>query len=155
MTSYGAIDGFQASESDHPPSIKDSIPSTKEKLKDLLARPWVRGAAAFTLILIVALRSHPFASKPSSGTATDDSGHGEWDENQELFYDEQLVNHFNVDTTTWSHRYWKSINYFKGPGHPIFLVVGGEGELVRMLYPFVNQHLAPHFGAAVIQPEHR
>jgi len=78
------------------------------------------------------------------------------DENQAMFYDDQLVDHFGGNTsTTWSNRYYKSTNYFRGPGHPIFLVVGGEGALDRMLYPFVTQHLAPRFGAAVIQIEHR
>jgi len=79
------------------------------------------------------------------------------DENQAMFYDDQLVDHFGGNTaTTWSNRYYKSINYFRGPGHPIFLVVGGEGALDNgMLYPFVTQHLAPRFGAAVIQIEHR
>lgn len=78
------------------------------------------------------------------------------DENEALFYDDQLVDHFNGDTSTWSNRYYKSTNHFLGPGHPIFLIVGGEGALDNgMLYPFVTQHLAPRFGAAVIQIEHR
>jgi len=78
------------------------------------------------------------------------------DEDTELFYDEQLVNHFNGDKSTWSNRYYKNTNYFQGPGNPIFMVVGGEGALDSgMLYPFLTQHLAPYFGAAVIQIEHR
>ena len=75
------------------------------------------------------------------------------DENEACFYDEQLVDHFSSKddntSSTWSNRYYKSTNYFRGPGHPIFLVVGGEGALDNgMLYPFVTQHLAPRFGAA-------
>ena len=87
------------------------------------------------------------------------------DMNQELFYHKQLVNHFNGSTSTlssynnkdtWKNRYYKSTEYFKGPGHPIFHVVGGEGALdFGMMYPFITRHLAPYFGAAVIQVEHR
>ena len=81
-----------------------------------------------------------------------DDGH---DINQPFFWDDQLVNHFSNDTSTWSNRYYKSTKYFEGPGSPIFLVVGGEGALEKMLYPFITEHLAPRFGAAVIQIEHR
>eukprot|EP00956_Cyclotella_meneghiniana_P000554 scaffold607_cov76-Cyclotella_meneghiniana.AAC.5 len=81
-----------------------------------------------------------------------DDGH---DINQPFFWDDQLVNHFSNDTSTWSNRYYKSTKYFEGPGSPIFLVIGGEGALEKMLYPFITEHLAPRFGAAVIQIEHR
>ena len=81
-----------------------------------------------------------------------DDGH---DINQPFFYDDQLVNHFSGDTATWTHRYYKSTKYFEGPGSPVFLIVGGEASLEKMLYPFVTEHLAPRFGAAVIEIEHR
>ena len=79
------------------------------------------------------------------------------DMDRELFYNEQLVNHFDDDdASTWSHRYYASAEHFGGPGHPIFHVVGGEGALDSgMLYPFVTGRLARHFRAAVIQVEHR
>ena len=90
------------------------------------------------------------------------------DMNRELFYRDQLVDHFGNDDdddattttttspSTWSHRYYASAAHFGGPGHPIFHVVGGEGALDSgMLYPFVTGRLAPHFGAAVVQVEHR
>lgn len=82
------------------------------------------------------------------------------DGNEPMFYNEQLVDHFGQDndddSSTWSHRYYKATKYFGGAGSPIFLVVGGEGALNNgMLYPFVTEHLARRFGAAVIQPEHR
>ena len=55
----------------------------------------------------------------------------------------------------WDQRYYIDNRHWKGPGHPIFLVIGGEGTLDRMLYPFINDHLAKTFGAFVVQPEHR
>jgi len=98
--------------------------------------------------------------------------------NRELFYLDQLVDHFGNDdddddeydatntttntttssssSSTWGHRYYATAEHFGGPGHPIFHVVGGEGALdAGMLYPFVTGRLASHFGAAVIQVEHR
>ena len=83
------------------------------------------------------------------------------DPNEALFWDDQLVNHFTDDPVesakTWSNRYYKykSTKYYKGPGSPIFVVGGGEGSLEKMLYPFIEEHLAPRFGAAVIYVEHR
>jgi hypothetical protein len=98
------------------------------------------------------------------GMADDNASPGPYDDghdmNEALFYDEQLINHFSDDpdaaAETWSNRYYKSTKYFQGPGSPIFLIVGGEGALDSgMLYPFVTEHLAPRFGAAVIEIEHR
>mmetsp|Transcript_24688 Transcript_24688/g.53252 ORF Transcript_24688/g.53252 Transcript_24688/m.53252 type:complete len:407 (+) Transcript_24688:170-1390(+) len=153
MTDYGAIDGNQASESDHLQPRNDSLPS--DKASEGLLSPWARATAALSIVLIVALSyRNSFNSKPSINLALSDEDFHDQDEAQ--FYDDQLVDHFNGDTSTWSNRYYKSTNYFKGPGHPIFMVVGGEGALDHgMLYPFVTQHLAPYFGAAVIQIEHR
>lgn len=77
--------------------------------------------------------------------------------NTPRFYNDQLVDHFNTkDKRKWSNRYYKSTKFFNGPGHPILLVVGGEGGLNHgMLYPFVTEVLASKFGAAVLQIEHR
>jgi Serine carboxypeptidase S28 len=76
-------------------------------------------------------------------------------------YNDQLVDHFDTpgltvtNATTWSQRYFISSKYFAGPGHPIFVIIGGEGVLHKILYPFVSEHLAKTFNAYVIQPEHR
>ena len=71
------------------------------------------------------------------------------------WYKNQLVDHFSGDKTTWKHRYYQSKKHFAGPGSPIFLVVGGEGPMTRLLYPFINDHLAKTFSAYVLQAEHR
>ena len=77
-------------------------------------------------------------------------------ENIPLFFD-QAVDHFDDDNEDrWSHRYYAQAKHFKGPGHPIFLVVGGEGGNDRgFFYPFVEEHLAREFGAFCLHPEHR
>ena len=73
------------------------------------------------------------------------------------YYKHQLVDHFDENNTaTWSNRYYQSNKYFKGAGHPIIIIVGGEGALDHgMLYPFVTEVLAKQFGAAVLEIEHR
>ena len=165
MSVYGAIDGVESGGGRH------SSPSPQQhKGKDDKSNnyPWILvGALSFLLFLSVSLTSHKDSYTHTSGALYQATNAGQGlevrdtvnnyhDEDEELFYDEQLVNHFNGDKSTWSNRYFKSTNYFQGPGHPIFMVVGGEGAMdTGMLYPFITQHLAPHFGAAVIQIEHR
>ena len=69
----------------------------------------------------------------------------------------QRVDHFDPDNLdTFQQRYYRKSEYFRGPGHPIFLVIGGEGALDNgMFYPFVDVYLAKRFGAYVLHPEHR
>lgn len=69
----------------------------------------------------------------------------------------QQVDHLDESNgETWQQRYYKKTEFFKGPGHPIFLVVGGEGTLENgMFYPFVDTHMAEKFGALVLHVEHR
>ena len=167
MNHYGATDDGRytsSSDEEYPVNVQSN---TKECSG--LTRPWlpVGGLVSVFLLLGVTLcnisskNSNQFnrymyeSSKAHAQLSVSEDIH---DENKAMFYDDQLVDHFggNTATTTWSNRYYKSTNYFRGPGHPIFLVVGGEGALDNgMLYPFVTQHLAPTFGAAVIQIEHR
>lgn len=72
------------------------------------------------------------------------------------FFTQQIVNHDNPDTSgRFRQRYYENLNYWKGPGHPIFLILGGEGPLEQILYPFVSEVLAERFGAVTFNPEHR
>ena len=75
----------------------------------------------------------------------------------------QYVDHIGEDTEhngptldTYNQRFLKKSVHFRGPGHPILLIIGGEGSLdPPMLYQFVNDELAEEFGAFVLSPEHR
>lgn len=86
------------------------------------------------------------------------------------FYNFQLVDHLrsrpdnnktstsNSNSTYWSQRYYTLEQHFQGPGSPIFVILGGEGAIepsTGLMYPFVTNVLAKHFGAYVLQPEHR
>ena len=173
-TSYGAID--LGSPATSKKSTKNGRKAGKKggdttSFSSAVYHPWLRVVAFVSLIIIIGFtfcgkstsNSYQFnrymsdSSKAAAQLNTDDENEFELhDENEACFYGEQLVDHFSsnndntsTSSTTWSNRYYKSTNYFRGPGHPIFLVVGGEGALDNgMLYPFVTQHLAPRFGAA-------
>lgn len=83
---------------------------------------------------------------------------------KQRFYGDQLVDHYRFhnrettpgnNATTWSQRYFDDDTYFKGPGHPIFIILGGEDAMERIIYPFVSQHLARRFSAYTMCVEHR
>ena len=128
---------------------------------------------AFALLWMVLMRTENLgmtASSSSSSTSTSMTSelveHSEYptsfllDETYDatpLFYDDQQVDHLHIDDgRTYSQRYYKLSKNFKGPGHPILVIMGGEGVLgLPMLYPFVHDGLASDFGAFVLSPEHR
>jgi dipeptidyl-peptidase-2 len=73
-------------------------------------------------------------------------------------FTQQLVDHFGAGNSTYSQRYYSNTTSFGGRGHPIFVIMGGEGAIppeVGLFYPFVVDVLAPKFRAMVIEPEHR
>jgi Serine carboxypeptidase S28 len=75
------------------------------------------------------------------------------------FFHQQLLDHTESNSRTfWTQRYYTWEDEFQGPGHPILLILGGEGNIepsTGLVYPFVTHHLAKDFGAFVLQPEHR
>ena len=77
----------------------------------------------------------------------------------EEFFPLQNIDHLDPDEKgLWTQRYYTYGKHFKGPGHPIFLILGGEGAIspeTGIFYPFVADHLAKTYGGFVLQPEHR
>jgi len=81
----------------------------------------------------------------------------------EEFFTAQKVDHVAPDGgggggALWTQRYYTYKKHFAGPGHPIFVILGGEGGIPPergISYPFVGDHLAKTYGAFVLQPEHR
>jgi Serine carboxypeptidase S28 len=80
---------------------------------------------------------------------------------QPLWHD-QFLDHIGQDTEhshhikTFKQRFLKKSEHWKGPGYPIFVIMGGEGPIdPPMLYQFVHDGLAETFGAFVLEPEHR
>ena len=85
---------------------------------------------------------------------------------KEAFFPYQLVNHNDDDDNNnnnnlpvfWTQRFYSMGEHFRGPGSPIFLILGGEGAIEPsngILYPFVANDLAVSYGAFILQPEHR
>ena len=74
------------------------------------------------------------------------------------FYFDNNIDHEDPTSGTYSQRFYQTIDHFKGPGNPIFLVFGGEGAVppsTGLFYPYINEQLAANLSAAVLQPEHR
>ena len=176
MRQYGAIQGWDDShvhaDGDDGTSVESNPHySSSDYERPSLAPKWLRAIVVLSAVALVLTLSPTRGESPNKksvatstltilGMADDNPSADDHDPDEALFYDGQLVNHFtdypDDAAQTWSHRYYKSTKYYKGPGSPVFLIVGGEGALDHgMLYPFVTEHLAPRFGAAVIQIEHR
>jgi hypothetical protein len=80
----------------------------------------------------------------------------------EEFFHHQIVDHLDpygdYAGEEWVQRYYTWDKEFQGPGHPIFVIMGGEGHIppeTGLYYPFITHHLAKIFGAYVLEPEHR
>ena len=81
----------------------------------------------------------------------------------EQFFHSQKIDHINrtgsrYENQTYTQRYYTYSRHFQGPGHPIFVILGGEGHIppsTGIFYPFIAEDLAKQFGAYVLQPEHR
>jgi hypothetical protein len=78
------------------------------------------------------------------------------------YFHHQLMDHVDpygdYRDEEWTQRYYIWDEHFQGPGSPIFLIFGGEGQIPPekgLMYPFVTDHLAETFKGYVLQPEHR
>ena len=86
---------------------------------------------------------------PGSDGICDDPAH---------WYDDQLIDHFSDDRShknKWTQKYFINDDYFQGPGHPIFMIMGGEDEANCLFYPFITHTLARIFGGMTLEAEHR
>lgn len=146
------------------PPVPTTDGVSRDRARSILFLFTLVGAAALLLSFTVAYNTESAQANkqlvPSSAELLEGSSKhhdGKKKPDKEHWYKEQLVDHFyqGEETATWSHRYYESETHFGGPGHPIFLVIGGEGPMTKLLYPFVHDHLAKTFKAYVLQPEHR
>jgi len=86
----------------------------------------------------------------SSGSPADDGS------TTPVFFKEQYVDHNNIPASGYyNQRYFEKKDLFGGPGHPIFVIMGGEDPLDGILYPFISQDLGRRFSAYTICIEHR
>lgn len=121
------------------------------------------GIASAGLLVVAVAAFHPFFSSSSSSSLPEaqsvnvlGSAKKELKDWQTpLFYTDQFVDHFSEDTGVWPNRYYVGEEHWKGPGSPLIVIMGGEGEVPEVLYPYVMDILAPKLGAYVLQTEHR
>lgn len=152
--SYGAVSIEQDNDEKQPLNGNKSLEVKDRPALFGKSWAWIVGIGALVTLTILLSISASRSRVPLKGSSDSSLPPPE---NQQLFYNEQLVDHFDKQNkATWSNRYYKSTKYFQGSGHPIFIIVGGEGALDHgMLYPFVTEVLAKKFGAAVLECEHR
>jgi Serine carboxypeptidase S28 len=68
----------------------------------------------------------------------------------------QIVDHNRPRSSgKFAQKYYENVKHWEGPGHPIFVIIGGEGPVDGIVYPFISEILAATFGAYTIEPEHR
>lgn len=73
-----------------------------------------------------------------------------------MYFKDAIVNHNKPNTSgTYLQKYYENLDFFGGPGHPLFVIMGGEDPIDRILYPFVSEHLAKSFYAYTMCIEHR
>jgi pimeloyl-ACP methyl ester carboxylesterase len=75
----------------------------------------------------------------------------------EPHYFQQQVDHFSADDRTYQQRYYINDTSFGGAGHPIFVIMGGEGAIepsTGIFYPSIVL-LAQRLRGFVVEPEHR
>ena len=131
---YGSIDNVEAPQSQPTPGTGWS--STR----------WLQvNTVAIGILIVIALQGHRAENQAENKTL-----------DQPRYFDQQLIDHFDSENNqTWSHPYFVSDTHFAGPGHPILVIIGGEGPVTNILYPFVSEKMAKDFGAFVLQTEHR
>lgn len=115
------------------------------------------GSLCAGFILVASLVGHRvvLAAQVADAPGTKSGGEAGGASEPNLFAN-QLLDHFDPkNNSTWSHPYFVSGTHFAGPGHPILVIIGGEGPVSNILYPFVSTKLAHEFGAYVLQTEHR
>jgi Serine carboxypeptidase S28 len=75
------------------------------------------------------------------------------------YYKQQTLDHFNTargaNKNVWKQRYYEDHEFFGGPGSPLFIILGGEDAVHRILYPFISRVLGERFKAHTVCLEHR
>lgn len=72
-----------------------------------------------------------------------------------IYFNEQLVDHHDPSAGVYKMKYFEQRKHFQGPGHPIFVILGGEDAMIDLLYPFIYENLGQRYGAYSMGVEHR
>jgi hypothetical protein len=117
-----------------------SSPSIKTHHKKLVCQI---GVAVIVVLAFVFLR--PGHTDPESriNYRPSYSPNGKREFETPRYYMDQIVDHNNPETSsTYPQKYFANPDFHGGPGHPIFVIIGGEDAVDFILYPFVSETLA-------------
>jgi hypothetical protein len=160
-TTYGSIEGAgKELEIDRGGSETDgllSMPSIKKHHKKRFCQI---GVVAIAVLAFLSLRpGHPDVhTDPESSTKYRPSylPDGKREPETPRYYMDQIVDHNNPETSsTYRQKYFANPDFHGGPGHPIFVIMGGEDVINYILYPFVSETLAQKHSAYTMCIEHR
>jgi hypothetical protein len=154
---YGSIGGAgNELEVDGEGSETDGLlssPSIKKYDKKIFCQI---GVAVIVVILFVSLRPGHTSPKSSFKYRPSYSPDGKREPETPRYYMDQIVDHNNPETSsTYRQKYFANPDFHGGPGHPIFVIMGGEDVINYILYPFVSETLAKKHSAYTMCIEHR
>ena len=154
---YGSIgsagEGLEANREGSETESLLSLPSIKNHRKKLVCQI---GVAVILVLAFVFLR--PWHTDPESNIKyrPSYSSDGKREFETPRYYMDQIVDHNNPETSsTYPQKYFANPDFHEGPGHPIFVIIGGEDGVDFILYPFVSETLARKHSAYTVCIEHR
>jgi lysosomal Pro-X carboxypeptidase len=163
MKDYGSIQKSSECADSAPPStaVGSSGRENQDKQSRLSTLPFISALLVSLYVLLVYfygysvqstnLEEHTLASINDAFIRRQHHHNPE----QPLFFDQIIDHNKPVKSGTFPQRFYMNNQYWTGPGHPIFIIFGGEGPLERILYPFISEILAKSFGGLTFNLEHR
>lgn len=147
---YGSIeDGNELEmEPGSPSSQKTALRGSNVRRSAFLGLAVIAGAVIFLVSVPHAIHKTHTSKRPwhKKNHHKEDS----------LYFDRQIVDHDDPERSGfYSQKYYEDTDFFAGKGHPIFVIMGGEDALSKILYPFISEHLGLRFSAYTICIEHR
>ncbi|KAG7355102.1 serine carboxypeptidase S28 [Nitzschia inconspicua] len=119
-------------------------------------RKFLLGGALSLWVACVALARNLSSNSPSMDVLLPDGRH---DYRSDTFipqWMDQVVDHFDdSNDATFKQKYFTYDKFWKGPGHPIIFVLGGEDPMDDLITPFAYYYMAQKFGAMSFGVEHR
>lgn len=152
MDNYGSID--RSPEQDERVSLLLDPETPSSDWNVPRRSPWVWTAAASALLLAYAVVSSSSSPLATSNTPSVEML-GDPMHPRAHFYRQPLDHFHSKPHVYWNQRFFQYGRYFRGPGSPLFVVLGGEDPLDDLLYPFIWRTLAKRFNAYTISIEHR
>ncbi|KAL3918899.1 MAG: hypothetical protein SGILL_004026 [Bacillariaceae sp.] len=114
------------------------------------------GASIGLWVACVALFKSSWSSNSSEIKILPDGRHDMKADKLKAHWLDQTVDHFDDSSDdTFKQKYFTYNKFWKGPGHPIFFVLGGEDPMDNLITAFAYITMAKKFGATTIGVEHR